>query len=59
MKLLESVDKHPQVFVDHHGKVDVLDGRHRISETARREGGIVVATPEDVELPAELLAEEG
>lgn len=47
---------HPQVYTDHTGNVDVLDGRHRISVAAERGQSIHVATPKHVKLPSHVLA---
>ena len=56
LKNLESVDAYPQVYVTTLGKLDVLDGRHRISVAASQGKSIKVATPKKTVIPHELLA---
>lgn len=58
LKDLESVDSYPQVFIDWAGRVDVLDGRHRIATAAAKGMSIKVATPatkKESAIPADLL----
>jgi hypothetical protein len=55
---LPFVDDHPKVYVTPGGKLDVLDGRHRITEAARRGGSIMVALPKKVVLPMSVAAKD-
>lgn len=56
LKDLETINAYPQVFVNYAGRVDVLDGRHRISVAASRGQSIKVAMPKKTVMPSELLA---
>jgi GNAT superfamily N-acetyltransferase len=56
LKPLEFVDAHPLVYSDWRGLLDVTDGRHRISEAARRGEPIWVAISDSVILPDSILA---
>lgn len=59
LKDLASVNAYPQVFVDWAGRVDVLDGRHRIANAAAKGMSIKVAMPmnkKEGDIPKELVA---
>ncbi len=58
LKDLESVDAYPQVFMDWAGRVDVLDGRHRIANAAAKGMSIKVSMPnrkKEGDIPSDLL----
>lgn len=58
LKDLEAVDAYPQVFMDWAGRVDVLDGRHRIANAAAKKMSIKVCTPnrkKEGDIPSDLI----
>lgn len=44
-------DAYPHVFLDHQGRIEVLDGRHRLATAAARNQKITIATPEGFSCP--------
>ena len=58
LKPLESINAHPLVYTDSTGRLEFLDGRHRVTEAARRGEPIVIAVPEGTIVPDELRAQK-
>lgn len=56
LKDVKTFDSYPKVYVNELGRVDVLDGRHRLATAAARGNAIDVAVPRGTVVPDEVKA---